>query len=74
MPRKASREVATRSKPGAASLEDQVQSAVIWLKRHSSKATRDGMARYGMPSDHAVHTKRQNETCTAIYEDLGLAG
>jgi CubicO group peptidase (beta-lactamase class C family) len=26
----------------------------------------------GMPADHAVHTRRQNETCTAIYEDLGL--
>ena len=54
MPRKASREIATRSKQGAASLEDQVQSAVTWLKRHSTKATRDGMARYGMPSDHAL--------------------
>ena len=33
------------------SLEDRVESAVTWLKRHSSKATRDGMARYGVPSE-----------------------
>ena len=54
MPRRASRDTATRSKQGAASLEEQVRSAVTWLKRHSTKATRDGMARYGVPSDHAL--------------------
>ena len=35
------------------SLETRVQSALEWLKAHSSKATRDGMARYAIPSDHA---------------------
>jgi 3-methyladenine DNA glycosylase AlkD len=35
------------------SLEDEVQSALTWLKRHSTRATRDGMARYAIPSDHA---------------------
>jgi 3-methyladenine DNA glycosylase AlkD len=35
------------------SLEEQVQSALAWLKSHSTKATRDGMARYAIPSDHA---------------------
>lgn len=35
------------------SLEDQVQSALAWLKSHSTKATREGMARYAIPSDHA---------------------
>ncbi len=34
-------------------LETQVQSALAWLKSHSSKAARDGMARYAIPSDHA---------------------
>jgi 3-methyladenine DNA glycosylase AlkD len=34
--------------------EDQVKSALAWLERHSSKATRDGMARYNIPSDHAL--------------------
>ena len=34
-------------------LEDQVQAALKWLKSHSTKATREGMARYAIPSDHA---------------------
>jgi len=34
-------------------LEDQVQSALAWLKRHGTRATLDGMARYAIPSDHA---------------------
>lgn len=34
-------------------IETDVQSALDWLKSHSSKATRDGMARYAIPSDHA---------------------
>jgi 3-methyladenine DNA glycosylase AlkD len=36
------------------SVETQAQSALAWLKRHSTKATRDGMARYGVPSDNAL--------------------
>jgi len=34
-------------------VEDQVQSALAWLKSHATKATLDGMARYAIPSDHA---------------------
>ena len=34
-------------------LEAQVQSALKWLKSHSTKATLEGMARYAIPSDHA---------------------
>ena len=34
-------------------LHDEVQRALAWLERKSSKATRDGMARYGIPSDNA---------------------
>jgi len=30
-----------------------VQSALKWLKRHSTRATLDGMARYAIPSDNA---------------------
>jgi 3-methyladenine DNA glycosylase AlkD len=60
MPRRMSRDTATRAKQGAASLEDQVQSVVTWLKRHSTKATRDGMARYGLPSDHALGVSMAN--------------
>ena len=35
------------------SLEDEVRSALEWLKSHSTKTTLDGMARYGIPSDKA---------------------
>ena len=35
------------------SLDERVQSALAWLKRHATKATRDGMARYAIPSDNA---------------------
>lgn len=28
--------------------------ALAWLERHASKATRDGMARYALPADHAL--------------------
>ena len=35
------------------SLDAQVRSALTWLKRHSTKATLQGMARYAIPSDHA---------------------
>lgn len=35
------------------SIEDQVQSALAWLKSHSTKATLDGMARYAIPSTNA---------------------
>jgi 3-methyladenine DNA glycosylase AlkD len=42
------------------SLEDEVQSALSWLKGHSSKSTRDGMARYGIPSDNAFGVTMAN--------------
>jgi 3-methyladenine DNA glycosylase AlkD len=34
-------------------VEEQVELALTWLKRHSTRATLDGMARYAIPSDHA---------------------
>lgn len=47
-----------RSEPHAQttkrSLSDGVQYALQWLKDHSSKATRDGMARFAIPSDDAL--------------------
>lgn len=42
------------------SLGDEVQSALSWLKGHSSKTTRDGMARYGIPSDNAFGVTMAN--------------
>jgi 3-methyladenine DNA glycosylase AlkD len=37
----------------AAPLETQTRAAVDWLRRHGTKAKRDGMARYAIPSDKA---------------------
>jgi 3-methyladenine DNA glycosylase AlkD len=42
------------AKKKTVSAEHDVQSVLAWLKKHSSKATRDGMARYGVPSDNAL--------------------
>ena len=33
---------------------NELKSVITWLERHSSKRTRDGMARYGIPSDDAL--------------------
>lgn len=35
-------------------LENDVESALNWLKRHATQRTRDGMSRYGIPSDNAL--------------------
>ena len=35
------------------SVQDQVEFALTWLKRHCTKATLEGMARFNIPSDHA---------------------
>ena len=40
-------------KPISQDIEAQVASALTWLKKHSTKATLHGMARYAIPSDHA---------------------
>lgn len=48
--------VLTGSLPRAskkASLEDEVEAALKWLKSHATKATLEGMARYAIPSDNA---------------------
>ena len=34
-------------------VKDEVADIVSWLKRNGTKSTRDGMARYGIPSDKA---------------------
>jgi len=41
-------------KTDSAAMQDQVQSALAWLKSHATKATLDGMARYAIPSDKAL--------------------
>jgi len=42
------------AKKKTASAEHDLKSVLAWLEKHSSKATRDGMARYGVPSDNAL--------------------
>ena len=36
------------------STDERLDEALLWLKRHASKATREGMARYAIPSEHAL--------------------
>jgi 3-methyladenine DNA glycosylase AlkD len=61
-------------------LEEEVQSVLAWLERHSTKRTRDGMARYGIPSDNAFGVTmadmktlakrlgRNHELATALWD------
>jgi len=55
-PKPATKQPKNTTKPFAtkASLQDEVQSALKWLKSHSTKATLDGMARYALPSNNAL--------------------
>lgn len=36
------------------SVDARVRSCLRWLERHATRKTRDAMARYGLPSDHAL--------------------
>lgn len=36
------------------SIDDQVKGVLAWLKSHSTKATLEGMARYGIPAGNAL--------------------
>ena len=47
------------------SLEDEVQSALRWLKSHSTKSALEGMARYAIPSDKALGV---------AYKDMKVLG
>jgi 3-methyladenine DNA glycosylase AlkD len=47
------------------SLQDEVQSALNWLKSHSTKSTLNGMARYAIPSDKAFGV---------AYKDMKVLG
>ena len=59
MPKKSTPPEATK-KRAQHSLEDEVQSALTWFKRHSSRKARDGMARYAIPSDNAFGVSMAN--------------
>ncbi len=57
------------------SVQDQVEFALAWLKRHGTRATREGMARYAIPSDHAygVAMKDIKALGTMLGRDQPLA-
>jgi 3-methyladenine DNA glycosylase AlkD len=40
--------------PSGPSRSRELQSALAWLERHKTRATLEGMARYAIPSDHAI--------------------
>jgi 3-methyladenine DNA glycosylase AlkD len=44
----------------AHSLDNEVGSAMTWLKRHSTQRNRESMARYAIPSDNALGTSVAN--------------
>ena len=58
----------------------EVRTVLAWLERHGTKATRDGMARYAIPSDtafgvpvgalkqHAKRLGRSHELAAALWE------
>jgi len=48
--RSAPRKGAVADRPA---IDDEVRNTVAWLERHGTKAVRDGMARYAIPSDNA---------------------
>jgi 3-methyladenine DNA glycosylase AlkD len=46
--------VKSTTKNADPSLEEEVESALRWLKGHATPRTLEGMARYAIPSDHAL--------------------
>ena len=41
-------------------LKDRVDDAIAWLRSHATKATRDGMARYNVPSEMEFGVSMKN--------------
>lgn len=71
---------ARTKKKSKGTLEDDVQSVLAWLERTGTKANREGMARYAIPSDkaygvsvgalrqHAKRLGRSHELAAALWE------
>lgn len=55
LPARARKAATPAVKPGGArpSIDKEVEAALDGLRKHATRATRDGMARYAIPSDHA---------------------
>ena len=51
------------------SVDDQVNAALVWLKKRSTRAARDGMARYAIPSDNAYGVAMRD--IKALGKELG---
>jgi len=51
------------------SLEDQVNAALVWLKKHSTQSALEGMARYAIPSDNAYGVAMRD--IKALGKELG---
>lgn len=62
---------------------EQVQTSLAWLKRHATRSTLEGMARFAIPSDHAygvamkdikAHSKTlgRNHALAAALWDTGI--
>jgi 3-methyladenine DNA glycosylase AlkD len=58
-----------KAKVAERSLQQQVQWVIQWLMAHSTKATRDGMARYALPSDKAFGVAMKD--LKALGKELG---
>jgi 3-methyladenine DNA glycosylase AlkD len=66
----------TATKPSQAKTFQHVDSVIALLKRRANKATREGMARYGLPSDRAfgVPVGTMKKLAKDIGRNHGLAG
>jgi 3-methyladenine DNA glycosylase AlkD len=53
----------------AKQISADVQSALDWLKRHASRATRDGLARYAIPAERALGVSMRD--IQALANELG---
>lgn len=58
-----------KAKVARSPVEEQVRTALDWLKRHSTKANRDGMARYAIHADKAFGVSMSN--IQALAKQLG---
>lgn len=63
------------SKGAGPSLDERVEGAITWLRRHATRANRDGMARYAIPSDRAfgVSMKQIQALARELGRDHALA-
>lgn len=56
-------------KAEVAATGDRVESALQWLRDHATQATREGMARYAIPCDHALGVAMKD--IKALGQQLG---